>query len=41
MVLKFETDQDEVYLVESVGNSGVSLNKWSFLKNHVGEGKFY
>ena len=41
MVLKFETDPDEVYLVESTGNLGVSLNKWSFLREHVGEGKFY
>ena len=41
MVLKFETDQDEVYLVESVGNLGVSLNRWQFLREHIGEGKFY
>ena len=41
MVLKFETDPDEVYLVEATGNLGVSLNKWVYLKEHVGEGKFY
>jgi hypothetical protein len=41
MVLKFETDPDEVYLVEATGNLGVSLNKWAYLKEHVGEGKFY
>ena len=41
MVLKFETDPDEVYLVEATGNLGVSLNKWAFLKEHVGQGKFY
>lgn len=41
MVLKFETDQNEVYLVESVGNLGVSLNRWEYLREHVGEGKFY
>ena len=41
MVLKFETDPDEVYLVEATGNLGVSLNKWSFLREHVGEGNFY
>jgi len=28
-------------LVESVGNLGVSLNRWKFLREHVGEGKFY
>ena len=41
MVLKFETDPDEVYLVEATGNLGVSLNKWTYLREHVGEGKFY
>jgi len=28
-------------LVESVGNLGVSLNRWEYLREHVGEGKFY
>mmetsp|Transcript_39664 Transcript_39664/g.60758 ORF Transcript_39664/g.60758 Transcript_39664/m.60758 type:complete len:83 (+) Transcript_39664:731-979(+) len=41
MVLKFETDPNEIYLVEATGNSGVSLNRWLFLKDHVGAGKFY
>ena len=41
MVLKFETDPDEIYLVEATGNSGVSLNRWLFLREHIGSGKFY
>ena len=41
MVLKFESDPTEIYLVEATGNMGVSLNKWSLLKEHVGPGKFY
>lgn len=41
MLLKFETDPDEVYLVEATGNNGVDINRWSFLKNHIGQGKFY
>ena len=41
MVLKFETDPGEVYLVEATGNNGVALNRWGLLKDHVGPGKFY
>ena len=41
MLLKFETDPDEVYLVEATGNMGVALNRWAFLRDHVGKGKFY
>ena len=41
MVLKFETDEDEIFIVDASGNNGVSLNKWSVLRNHIGEGKFY
>ena len=41
MVLKFESDQDEVFLVEATGNMGVSLNRWDFLREHVGKDKFY
>ena len=41
MVLKFETAPLDIYLVEATGNLGVSLNKWEYLKNHVGSGKFY
>ena len=41
MVLKFETDPDEVYLLEATGNLGVAINRWSFLREHIGAGKFY
>lgn len=41
MVLKFETDPGEVYLVEATGNNGVALNRWGLIKDHVGPGKFY
>lgn len=41
MVLKFETEPDEIFLVEAVGGLGVTLNRWSFLRNSVGYGKFY
>jgi hypothetical protein len=41
MVLKFESDPNEIYFVEATGNMGVSLNSWSKLKEHVGPGKFY
>lgn len=41
MVLKFDTDQNEVYLVEATGNLGVALNKWSYLREHIGAKKFY
>ena len=41
MVLKFEQDPNEVYLVEATGGNGVALNRWDLLKDHVGPGKFY
>lgn len=41
MVLKFDTDADEVYLVEATGGLGVALNKWSFLREHIGAKEFY
>lgn len=41
MILKFESDPNEVYLVEATGNYGVSLNRWSLLQEHIGPGKFY
>ena len=41
MVLRFETEPDEVYFIDAVGNRGVGLNKWSFIKKHYGKGKFY
>ena len=41
MILKFDSDPDEIYFVEAVGILGVVLNRWSFLRTHVGKGKFY
>lgn len=41
MVLKFESSPDEVFLVEATGNLGVSLNRWDYLRPHVGAKKFY
>ena len=41
MILKFDTDPDEVYMVEATGQMGVALNKWTYLKEHIGRKKFY
>ena len=41
MILKFDSDHEEVYLLEATGNRGVALNKWEYLRPHVGEDKFY
>ena len=41
MILKFESDENEIFLVEATGNNGVSLNKWSNLRSHVGNNEFY
>lgn len=41
LLLKFETDEDEIFIVDASGNLGVSLNKWSSLKTHIGPNKFY
>jgi len=41
MALKFENEQDEVFFVESCGGTGVTLNRWNSIREHVGEGKFY
>jgi len=41
MILYFDSDPDEIYLLDSVGNTGVSINKWSFIRNHIGQTKFY
>lgn len=37
MILKFETDQQEVYFVESTSNFGVAIAKWSSIKKYIGE----
>ena len=41
MVLKLETDPDEVYFVEAVGELGVCMSSWSNYRVHVGKDKFY
>jgi hypothetical protein len=37
MVLKFETDPDEVYFVEATSNRGVSISRWSMIRKFVGD----
>jgi hypothetical protein len=37
MVLKFETDPDEVYYLDATSNRGVSISKWSIIRAYVGE----
>jgi hypothetical protein len=39
MVLKFGSDENEVFLVEATGKRGVHLKKFSSLIPHIG--KFY
>lgn len=41
MILRFESEDDEVFFVEASGNYGVALNKWSSVRKHVGKDKFY
>ena len=41
MLLKFEADPGEIYLLESTSNGGVALNKWLYVQEHIGKGKFY
>jgi len=41
MIMKFSSDPNDVYFIEAVGEKGVSLNKWSFTRNHIGPDKFY
>lgn len=41
MVIKFQSQEDEVFFIEAVSNLGVSYNKWSRLRKHVGPNKFY
>ena len=38
MVLKFENLPGEVYLIEATANTGVALNRWTFLRAYVGDG---
>ena len=32
MLMRFESDPDEIYMLDSTSNLGVALNKWSFLR---------
>jgi len=42
MVLKFESDPDEIFLFESTTGKGVSIIKWSSIHDDIGPGnKFY
>ena len=41
MILKFDSDSEEVYFIEAVGDKGVSLNKWSYVRSQIGQNKFY
>jgi hypothetical protein len=36
MVLKFDSDPNEVFLIDATGNNGVSLNRWNFIRDFVG-----
>ena len=41
VVVNLDNDDGELFLLEATGGTGVSLNTWSFLRNHIGEDKFY
>ena len=41
MVLKFDNNQNDVYLLEATATFGVALNKWSQLREHIGYKKFW
>ncbi len=41
MILKFESDEDEIYFIEATGGCGVALNTWSKIKPHIGSSAFY
>lgn len=42
MIIKYpRVDKKEIYMIEAVGGPGVRLNKWSSLRNVVGQDKFY
>jgi len=41
MILRFESNPQEVYILEATGKLGVHLSKYSSVKKHLGPGKFY
>ena len=40
MLLYFDTDPDEIYLLDAT-TIGVAINKWSYIRNNIGADKFY
>lgn len=34
-------DKDDVYIIEATGRIGVSVNRWSNIKQHIGPSEFY
>ena len=41
MILKFESEPSDVFLIEATGNRGVALSRWDFIRDHIGAGQFY
>lgn len=41
MILRFESNPNEVYILEATGKLGVHLSKYSSVKKNLGPGKFY
>lgn len=41
MVLYFDSDPNEIYLVDATGEVGVGISRWSDLRKHIGPNKFY
>lgn len=39
MVLKFESERDEIFLLDSTSSKGVGICRWTALREYVG--KFY
>jgi hypothetical protein len=37
MILKFESDEDEIYFLESTANAGVSISRWSQTRTYIGD----
>ena len=35
--MKFESDADEVYFLESTSNKGVSISRWSSVRRYLGD----
>ena len=37
MILKFDSDKDEVYYLEATSNRGVAISKWASTRKFVGD----